>query len=194
MKTLKILVALVVIFAANLLNAQSSKYNYSNEPGFFDFGDLSKLESGPQSTEVLLPESMIQSIAEMSDDDAEVKNLLNSIKFIRVNSFGITEKNAKAIDTRFKEFDTDLLSKNWERMISTNDKKGGVSIYVKNPGKAGIDGLVILAKRKNGEATFVNIVGKLDLKSLGKIGGKFNIPNMHNIGNFSGDEKHSDKK
>jgi len=36
MKTLKILVALVVIFAANLLNAQSSKYNYSNEPGFFE--------------------------------------------------------------------------------------------------------------------------------------------------------------
>jgi hypothetical protein len=70
-------------------------------------------------------------------------------------------------------------------MVSTNDKKGGVSIYVKNPGKEGIQGLVILAKRKSGEATFVNIVGKLDLKSLSKIGGKFNIPNMHNMENFT---------
>lgn len=194
MKTLKVLIIVAVIFTANLLNAQSSKYDYSNEPGFFDFGDLSKLESGQQVTEVLLPESMIQSIQEMSEDDEDIKKLLSNIKFIRVSSYGITEKNMKAIETKFKEFDKDLLSKNWDRMVTTNDKKGGVNIYVKNPGKEGIHGLVILAKRKNGEATFVNIVGKLDLKSLGKIGGKFNIPNMQNMGNFTGEDKKDEKK
>jgi hypothetical protein len=191
MKTLKFLLMAVLLFSTTLLNAQSTKYSYPDEPGFFDFGDLSKLESGPKVTEVLLPENMIQSIIAMSEDDEDVKGLLNNIKFIRVSSYGITEKNTKAIDTKFKEFDKDLLGKNWDRMVSTNDKKGGVSIYVKNPGKEGIQGLVILAKRKSGEATFVNIVGKLDLKSLSKIGGKFNIPNMHNMENFTGEEKHT---
>jgi len=194
MKTLKIFLTVLFIFAINLVNAQSSKYNYSSEPGFFDFGDLSKLQSGQQSTEVLLPESMIQSIAEMSEDDQEVKALLNGIKFIRVNSFGITDQNTKVIDNKFKEFDKELLNKNWERMISTSDKKGGVNIYVKNPSKEGINGLVILAKRKNGEATFVNIVGKLDLKSLSQIGGKFNIPNMNNIEGVTGENKKEEKK
>lgn len=187
MKKLKI-VLFGVLLLASTLSAQSDKDKYNNEPGYFEFGDLSSLLSGQKSTEVILTETMLQSIAEMTDDDPEVKNLFKNIKYLRVNSFGVTEKNNKAIDKKFKDIENLLLNESWERMITNSDKQGKVSIYVKNPSKEGIKGLVILSKRNKGEATFVNIAGKIDLKQLGEIGGKFKIPDMQKINEVTGDK------
>ncbi len=188
MKTLKILLVSLLLFVSNIY-AQSNKDKYVNEPGYFEFGDLSSLIVNQNSTEVILNETMLQSIAEMSDDDPEVKNLFNNIKYLRVNTLGVTEKNTKAIDTKFKDIENLLLKDNWERMVVNSDKQGKVSIYVKNPTKEGIKGLVILSKRNKGEATFVNIAGKIDLKQLGDIGGKFKIPNMDKIDEVTGEKK-----
>ncbi|MFH0735171.1 MAG: DUF4252 domain-containing protein [bacterium] len=177
MKLIKFALLTFIIFGSNMLFAQ--KELELSQPGYFEFGDLSNLESGEKASEVLLEESLIKAISDMSEEkDPGISKLLSQLKFIHVNSFGITEKNTKNIDEKMKLFDTELLGKNWKRIVSTRDKKTNLSVYIKSERPSKIEGLVILAKRKNAEATFVNIVGNIDLKSLGKLGQKFHIPSL----------------
>ena len=177
MKLIKFALITLILFGSTTLFAQ--KELELKQPGYFEFGDLSYLESGEKASEILLEESLIKAISDMSEGkDPEIAKLLGQLKYIHVNSFGITEKNTKNIDEKMKLFDTELSGKNWQRIVSTRDKKTSLSVYIKSERPSKIEGLVILAKRKNSEATFVNIVGNIDLKSLGKLGQKFNIPSL----------------
>ncbi len=193
MKLIKFAVFTLIVFSTTMLFAQ--KELELKQPGYFEFGDLSYLESGEKASEILLEESLIKSIADMSEEkDPEVYKLLGQLKFIHVNSFGITEKNTKNIDEKMKLISSELLGKNWQRIVSTRDKKTGLSVFIKSEKQGLIDGLVILAKRKNSEATFVNIVGNIDLKALGHLGKKFNIPSLEKFKDSIGETEENETK
>ena len=54
------------------------------------------------------------------------------------------------------------------------------NIYIKMEGSR-VVGLTVMAVEKKNEAVFVNIVGDIDIDSIGKLGGKFNIPKLDSI-------------
>ena len=52
------------------------------------------------------------------------------------------------------------------------------NVYVKNGSADDFVGLVIVGMDKNGKATLVNIVGKIDLATIGKLSEQFDFPNI----------------
>ena len=52
---------------------------------------------------------------------------------------------------------------------------------LKHPATDNILGLVVMTLDKHDQAVFVNIVGTIDLKKIGKLGAKFDIPSLDKI-------------
>jgi hypothetical protein len=110
-------------------------------------------------------------------DDAEVKELISSLKGIYVRSYTFEQ------DFVYPEADVDalrrqLLEPGWQRLVAVHDSPhhSNVDIYI-SVGRGRANGLAIIASQPR-EFTIVNIVGAIDLKKLHQLQGKFGIPQM----------------
>ena len=65
-------------------------------------------------------------------------------------------------------------AENTAKMVEAKDGDEMAEIYMFSKGKE-VGGLTIIASEKK-ELSVVNIVGPIDLKTLGSLGGKFGIP------------------
>lgn len=162
------------------------KTDYSNMPGYVDFGNLAKFMTGDKVTEINLDANMLKMLSNIgSEDSSGFKSLVGGLKLIKVNSFGINDANEKEIMQKIGSIDQQLSGKNWQRIIKVKDKGEYTNVYIL-PSSDYEDflGLVVASidnKGKHGagrEATFVNIVGKINMSQLGKLGSKFNIPSL----------------
>jgi hypothetical protein len=157
--------------------------DYINEPGYFDFGDLSVFEKGDGVTEVFLESHILQLVASVTEDEEpELSVMLNGLKLVKVNVFEVSDKNEKGINSKLEDLDKKLVSQKWDRIVRSKGGDENVNVYIKTSGsKKNIDGLVVTTLDKGGEAVFVNIVGTIDLKKIGKLGAKFDIPSLDKI-------------
>ncbi len=161
-----------------LLLAQT---DITKHPGYADFGDLSAFEQGDNITEVFIEEGLIKMVAKLAkSDDPQLSTMLDDIKLVKVNTFKADSKAGKDVRSRIEKIDKDLMAKKWERIVRVRDKNEYVNIYVKTS-SSGFEGLVITTFDSNGEAAFVNIVGRIDLDKIGKLTEKFNIPSLDKV-------------
>ncbi len=157
--------------------------DYSKEPGYFDFGDLTSFEQGDGVTEVFLESNILQLVAAVTEDDEpELSAMLNGLQLVKVNVFEVSDKNENGIRNRISDLDSKIVSKKWDRIVRTKGGNELVNVYIKTANnKKDIDGLIVTTLDSGGEAVFVNIVGKIDLKKIGKLGAKFDIPSLDKI-------------
>lgn len=182
MKTLiNILAVLVFISTVNLF-AQDEQ-DYSQYAGFANFGDLTALEDGEMVTEILIEEKLLRMVAKFTNDDPDLSNLIGGLKLIKVNTFEVTPSNADQLKEKANSIDKDLMNNNWDRIVKTRSKGEIANVYVKTAGEEEFIGLTVIAIDEDGEAAFVNIVGNIDMDTLGKLGEKFDIPGIDNIHN-----------
>ncbi len=177
---IKIFLAVLLLVSVNAL-AQDKK-DYSNDPGYADFGNLTKFEKGDNVTEVYIEKNLLGMVAKMSDKkDPELASLLGGLKLVRVNSFHVSDNDAKSITLRIDEVDKNLTSKNWSRIVKVRENGAVTNVYIKSGSDSNIDGLVVTTFEKDGEAAFINIVGKINLETIGKLSDKFDIPELKKI-------------
>ncbi len=156
--------------------------DYSKEPGYFDFGDLSVFEKGDGVTEVFLESNILKMVASATEEkDPDLSSMLNGLKLVKVNVFNVNDKNVNGIRERIDEADKKLVDQKWDRIVRTKGGDEAVNVYIKTSGKDNILGLVVTTLDKKDQAVFVNIVGTIDLKKIGKLGAKFDIPSLDKI-------------
>lgn len=178
MKNVKYL--LMLLFLPVFIYAQER--DYSGEPGYVDFGDLTQFEKEDNITEVYLDEKLLQMVSKLSkEEDETATELFSGLKLIKVNVFDVDPSNEKNIQNRITELDKKLISKNWDRIVKTRQRGEFVNVYIKQDSNKKIAGLVVMVLEKKGEAVFINIVGNIDLEQLGQLGHKFNIPSLGDI-------------
>ena len=179
MKTLFKLSFLAVLLFAFTASAQDDS-QYKNEPGYVDFGSLTSFYTGDDITEVFLDHHLLKMMSKMSGkDDPEMKNLLTGLKLVRVYSFQVPEKTIHNLKDRIGEIDNKLLDKKWYRIIKVKEKNEYTNVYLKSSGDdVNVQGLAVVSLGDNGEASFVNIVGEINMDNLGMLSDKFNIPMM----------------
>jgi len=186
----------VIFFALFSLTFSQSK-DFTKEPGYVDFGELSDFDFEESVTEVYLEENLLKMVAKLSkESEPEVADLIGGLKMIRVNAFEISDKNAAKILERIESINKKLENKDWLRIIRVKSKSETVYVYVKNGKDDKFHGLVVLAFDNPGEAAFVNIVGDINLDAIGKLNTKFNIPALGKIDSSKVDGKNNkgDKK
>jgi len=184
MKTI-ILIPMLVFFSIALF-AQSN--DLKNEPGYVDFGDLSAFENSTGVTEVILEEDLLSTLAQISNvEDPNIMAILEGLKLVKANVFEVNEKNQDELKSRIDKIDSKLTGSNWKRIVRTRSAEETANVYIlQNSGKQ-IIGLAVTTLEADGEAAFVNIVGIIDLATIGKLGNKFNIPHLEGVGKHNGD-------
>jgi len=177
MRILKYVFAAVVFFSV-MLCAQDDPIK--NEPGYFDFGNLSSISKSDEGTEVNIQEHLIKMVAKMSEEkDKQLAEMLNGLKLIKVNTFPVTNKNRNLIIKKLESVQNSLSSNNWENIIKIKQKGENMNVSLKTDRNKKITGLVVAGIADKGQAIFVNIVGSIDLETLGKLGDKFDIPSLN---------------
>ena len=181
---MKKLISLLVFCAAVFYsNSFAQNTDYKKEAGYVEFGDLSSLESGDNVTEVLLDERLLKLASGFSKKDSpELKNLLSGLKLVKVNSFGISEKNEDRVLSKIKQLDQELIGKNWDRIVKTREHGENTNVYIKTNGGNSVVGLVVTTIDTKGEASFINIVGNIDMETVSKLSENFNIPSLDSVG------------
>lgn len=184
MKTIKIIS--VFLLTSFILYAQSN--DVKNEPGYVDFGDLSSFEKSTGVTEVILEEDLLSTLAQLSsEEDQNIMAILNGLKLVKANVFEVNEKNRDELKNRIDNIDSKLTGSKWKRIVRTRSAEETANVYIKQNGSKQIIGLAVTTLETNGEAAFVNIVGTIDLATIGKLGNKFNIPHLEGVGKHNGD-------
>jgi hypothetical protein len=179
MKTIKTTLVLIFIFSLNIA-AQSG--DVTKEPGYIDFGDLTKFEKSTGVTEVILDEDLLSILAEIStEEDPNVMEILNGLKLVKANVFEVSEQNQAEIEAKVNNIDSKLMSSDWKRIVRTRSDNEIANVYIKRNNNKEIVGLVVTTLEKNDEAAFVNIVGKIDLATIGRLGKQFSIPHLNDV-------------
>jgi hypothetical protein len=181
---LNILIALFVVWGFTSI-AQTNN-DYSNDPGYVNFGDLSKYMTGDNVTEVTIGSNLLQMVGKMANDSSnpKLKGLLNGLKLVEVRSFDADSKDVGDIREKINSIDQTLISKNWNRIVKVSEKKNGeyTNIYVKaSPDNNSFQGLAITSIDDSNKVTFVNIVGNINVNDLGELGHEFNIPSLNKM-------------
>lgn len=175
----------MLVFCMALLYTSSFAQNtdYKKEPGYIEFGDLSSLESGDNVTEVILDEKLLKLAAGVQKKGhQELNNLLSGLKLVKVNSFAVTSKNEERVLNKMKSLDQELTSNNWSRIVKTREHGSNANVYIKTNGNNNVVGLVVTTVSSKGEASFINIVGNIDLETISSLSDNFNIPSLDSVG------------
>ncbi|MBI1939700.1 MAG: DUF4252 domain-containing protein [Ignavibacteriales bacterium] len=176
MKTYKLF--LIAFFTAALAFAQQA--DYTKEPGYFSFDKLMNYKSGDLITEVYLEEPLIKMVAKMAEGEKEgVGEAIDALKLIRVNEFMVEKNDIEKIEKEMASLDGNLQTQKWSRIIKTKKKDNYANVYVKSGGANEYVGLLIAAIDKEGKVTLVNIVGRIDLDTIGKVSKELNLPHMN---------------
>lgn len=143
-----------------------------------DLGLLDKLAARAKSSvNVTLDEDKLKfASAFLSSDDVNqsaAKNVVSGLKAINVRVFEFDSPGQFALSD-LEAIRSQLKGPGWSKMIEAKDGDEMAEVYMFSKGKE-VGGLTIIASEKR-ELAVVNIVGPVDLKTLGSLGGKFGIP------------------
>ena len=186
MNKIKIIIATVAFLSINVL---SQSTDVTKEPGYVDFGDFTSLENTTNVTEIILDEDLLSVLTSLSDEsDPNIMSILNGIKLVKANVYEISDDNKELLRKRINEIDTKLTNSNWKRIVKTRSEDEMANVYIKLNNDKKIVGLAVTNFEIGGEAAFVNIVGNIDLATIGKLGKKFGIPHLGEV-NHDNEEK-----
>lgn len=177
MKSTKLLIALMFAFTFTVFAQQ--KEDFSNEPGFFDYSEYTQFKNIEPTTAVHLEGPMLKAIARMGENRSEkAAEMLASLKLVKVNEFPIAKGDLEKTEATIAAMDKKLQSLKWERIIKTKEKGMLASVYVKMDTNETYSGLFVIAMDKENDLTLVNIVGKIDLETIGNLSEQINLPGL----------------
>lgn len=160
----------------------------SSAPGHVDFGEFAAPENG-QFVEVNIQGNLINMIATLTEDsEPEVAKILRGLKSVRVNVIGLNEENTDKIKARIKSVRSQLSAAGWERVVTVQDKKEDVGLFVKLKGEETVEGIAVTVLNGDSEAVFVNIVGEIRPEQIAKVGERLHIDPLKKISRELGAE------
>lgn len=159
-----------------------SQNDYSSYPGYVDLSKIDEFKESDESLEIFITKPLLSLIgaASSDDEDPSLIKLIQSLVLIRVDQFSVAQKETDKINAVIKKLSTDLTKKKWSRIVRVKEPEERVEIFIRNEEKH-VAGILIMSLKFNEEATFVNIVGNIDMDQLDKLSRKFNIPKMDSI-------------
>jgi len=140
--------------------------------GFIDFGDLSATYGEPKIS-INIGGTLLQFVGMMSEEGSpETSEMMSQLKGVRVFGYPITADPTVAKE-KFAEVKSTLKSKGWEPVVQVNEEDERVLIYMKMNGSA-MEGMTVMTVDDE-EVMFINIIGRLDPKQLGKVMDNFDV-------------------
>ncbi len=143
--------------------------------GMVNFGKFTKPTNG-ELVEINLTGDTIAMAAQVGGKaQPDLADVLRGLQSIRVNVVGLDNQNRDEITARMKSLRSELDTLGWQQVVSVQEKKEDVGIYLKTRGREAVEGVVITVLDGRKEAVFINIVGDIKVEKLAALGDKFNL-------------------
>ncbi len=167
MKT-KALIVTVIFLLFCALSAQAQE-DLSGHPGYVDLDRIQIPVDAGNITEVNLGPELLKMAMKMENGDTGLNDTLDGLFGIRVKSFGLTPELAGQIKPIVDDIQAQLDSEGWKRLVYVKEGEELVIVSMKyDPADENkVAGMMVIAFEPGDEATFVNIVGQLDLANMG---------------------------
>jgi hypothetical protein len=135
-------------------------------PGYVDLAQIRIPAGAEEVMDIDLGPSLLK-IAAKSDPtgDKKLSQALSQIQSIRVKSFSIGQDEAAKVQRHIEEIEKKLSDDEWHRLVHMKDGSEIVSVNAKQDNDK-IIGLMIMVFDPSEEATFVNVVGQIDLATI----------------------------
>lgn len=155
--------------------------DYSRYPGYVDLSRLDDFKDSNTTVEVFITRPLLSLIASSSkEQDPPLVKLISNLVLIRVDQFSVDQKGADGLKKFVQRTAEKLTRDKWEKIVRVRDPDEHLEFFIKNNGKQ-VAGLLIMSINTRGEATFVNIVGRIDMDSLNKLSQQFQIPKLDTL-------------
>jgi hypothetical protein len=194
-----LLPALTILLLGGGLPAAAQTVDFTDEPGYVDFGRMTDLSRGEEIVEIHLTQPLL-GIAQWAvrDEDPQLAEMLAGLKLLRVNVFSFTEEEAGGLAARIDEITERLSGQGWNRIVKVRDQDQLWNVMVLMDTEGGSEGAPLLnglaivgmgdeesdyrySDEKGNEAVFVNVVGRLDFAKLSALGRHFGIPQLEGM-------------
>jgi len=186
MKTKIIALIAFVFFTVLSVNAQQT--DYTKMAGFYNFGDMTSIAKSEPITEVEIEEPLLKMAAKMAGDEEGVNQLLNALKLVKVVEYELTINNKHDFESKLDELDKSFTNSKWERIVKSKSKGSAANVYMKSDGKGNYSGMAVMTLGMNNKVSFINVVGDINLDTIGKISTKFDFDGLKNLGNGKKDK------
>jgi hypothetical protein len=151
--------------------AQAKDVDLQKLPGYVDLEKIQIPGSAEEVMDVDLGPALLKlALGADENRDQALSQALEMVQSIRVKSFSVDENQAPKIQAYMKEIEEKLNADDWQRLIYIKDDEEIVIVSVKHAESA-IAGLMVMVFEDDEEATFVNVVGNIDLSKLIGIAG-----------------------
>jgi hypothetical protein len=159
---LLITLALCTVLAVPALGTEVSKL-----PGYVDL-DWIRIPDGAAEIQDIVLDPILAGLALKggATDEASLNQALAMVKSVRVKSFSLaSDQDESTVAADVKKLQERLTKDKWQRLIHVKDGAETVTVSTLYNG-ADMVGLMLLTYEPGDSATFINVVGNLDLATL----------------------------
>ncbi len=172
-----------MIAALTLLVSVAAAQDVTKMPGYVGLSEIKVPTEAAAVQEIDLGPDLLAAAFksdELSAGDAKtMAEALEMVKSVRLISFEMAGETAVAARAQVDAMQKKLESANWKRVVMMRDKEEYVVVSVLH-GPNFIQGLMVMAVEPD-EATFVNIVGELNLSTMAQLAGELHSQEMEAV-------------
>jgi hypothetical protein len=141
------------------------------------FGDVES------TVEIFLRGPLLDLVSEATrHEDEELSDALSKLRFVHVQTFSLHDVDESELKSKVRKTAQKLEKDGWETVVRVREEDEHVYIYIKPGGSpSSVAGLIVMSIEPDDEAAFINIVGNIDLKQIGRLGSKFDIDPLEDI-------------
>ena len=180
-RSMALLAGCLLLPALLVSPAIAEKSSWEKHPGFVDGDAFVQLVGEDAVTiEVSLYGSLLTAILKI---DPELESMAGGLESIHAVIVEVEdgELAAKLLDL-MRKTERDLIGKGWQRLVRIKEDGGEVKVLVLNDDES-ILGLAVLVAGDDHEFVFANIAGTINLAAIAKLGEKYDIPGLDELGN-----------
>jgi hypothetical protein len=115
-------------------------------------------------------------------EEPAVADFLRGLEQIHVNVVGLDDGNRTEVKEVILGLREKLQSGGWERIVTVQENKQDVGVYLKTRGEEAVEGLVVTVLEGDSEAVIVNIVGDIRPEKLAIVGERFHLEPLKKVG------------
>lgn len=179
---------LLALLAGPAVDAQTMQ-TMKSQPGYLPIEQLNLFPPEKLSVEINIEGPLLRMVAAATKrDDPGFSSVVDGLKGITLQAFPLKGVDAGTVKAKIAGAVRWLEGHAWTASIKVRDKGEETYVYLKLSGDR-IDGLTLLSVNPGDEAVVINIVGTIDPAQLGRIGQKFDLPQLQKIPAPSGVKK-----
>ena len=159
-------VSAVALLFCVVLKAQDP--DIKKMPGFVNLEEIQIPGNAGEVTEISLGPPLLRIARTAHNGDKHLSETLEGLFSIQVKSFDVDSFQAVQVRPIMDKIEKQLAKEKWERLVRVKKANEMTNVSIKyDKGKA--VGLMIMSLDPGSEASFVNIVGNIDLSKLGEL-------------------------